>query len=646
MRLSANLIAGLAIALAALLSFAAATVAVTQIETRSAAAVERILLAEGIDWAAVETNGLRMTLSGTAPDEAARFNALSLAGQVVESSRLIDAMDVTPSEPIAPPLFSLELLRNDQGVSMIGLIPGDGAHERIAAAVQERSAGQPVTDMLDVADHPVPAAWPDALEFGLAALERLERAKISISAERVAVTAIADSLPEKRKLETALARRAPEGLEISLDISAPRPVITPFTLRFLIDEDGTRFDACSADTQEAADRIIAAAVAAGFEGKVNCILGLGTPSPRWGAAVETGIAALAELGRGTLTFSDADVTLVAADDVPQALFDRVVGELDSALPEVFSLHAVLPEPVKVDGSGDERGPAEFYATLSPEGLVQLRGRIPDAIARGATESYARSRFGPGNVYAAMRLDSDLPEGWPLRVLAGLAALSDLRNGVVIVQRDYLRLSGTSLDENAGDRITRELSDKLGEAQNFELDIRYEKPPAEPEAAAAIDPETCVARINEIIGTEKITFEPGATTLGPESVGVVNRIAREMRTCPDAEMEIGGHTDSQGRAEMNLDLSQKRAEAVLNALMARRVLVGNLTARGYGETEPVADNGTEEGREANRRIEFRLIGDNAPPAEDETADAGSEEDTADDAAEDAGTEAEAATEGSE
>jgi OOP family OmpA-OmpF porin len=71
------------------------------------------------------------------------------------------------------------------------------------------------------------------------------------------------------------------------------------------------------------------------------------------------------------------------------------------------------------------------------------------------------------------------------------------------------------------------------------------------------------------------------------------------------MEIGGHTDSQGREEMNLGLSQSRADAVLNGLLARGVLVSNLTARGYGETRPIADNENEEGRERNRRIEFRL-----------------------------------------
>jgi OOP family OmpA-OmpF porin len=83
------------------------------------------------------------------------------------------------------------------------------------------------------------------------------------------------------------------------------------------------------------------------------------------------------------------------------------------------------------------------------------------------------------------------------------------------------------------------------------------------------------------------------------------------------MEIGGHTDSQGREEMNQQLSKQRADAILDALQSRRVLTGNLTTKGYGEERPIADNDTEDGREANRRIEFTLV---QPDQEGEEGDA--------------------------
>jgi OmpA-OmpF porin, OOP family len=72
------------------------------------------------------------------------------------------------------------------------------------------------------------------------------------------------------------------------------------------------------------------------------------------------------------------------------------------------------------------------------------------------------------------------------------------------------------------------------------------------------------------------------------------------------MEIGGHTDSQGSEGMNERLSQARADAVLNAIMARRVLTSNLSAKGYGEASPSPTTQPKAGREANRRIEFRLL----------------------------------------
>ena len=87
---------------------------------------------------------------------------------------------------------------------------------------------------------------------------------------------------------------------------------------------------------------------------------------------------------------------------------------------------------------------------------------------------------------------------------------------------------------------------------------------------------------------------------------MDKIAVVLKECGPIPLEIGGHTDSQGREEMNQKLSESRAQAVLTALMTRRISVASFRAHGYGEAKPIADNETAEGREANRRIEFTLI----------------------------------------
>jgi len=600
----------LALLLAAIIASVTATLAVSTIEERSHNDVTRVLDLNGFDWADVDIDGLQVIVIGDAPDEATRFRALTTVGTVIDASRVIDMMKVAERAPVEPPRFSIEILRNDDGISLIGLIPASIDREQIVAAVTEIAGTAKVADLLETADFPVPDGWDAAYAFGMEALDKLERSKISISADQVELKAISDSISEKRKLETELSRRMPKGVLVALDITAPRPVITPFTLRFLIDAGGARFDACSTDTEDGREEILKAARDVGLEGKTDCKIGLGVPSPAWDAAVTTGITKLNEIGGGSITFSDADVTLIALESTLQATFDRVTGELEAALPEAFSLHAVLPEPVKTDGAEPNDGPPEFVATRSPEGHVQLRGRVSNERSRIATESFARAQFGSAQVNGAMRLDENLPKGWSTRVLASLEALSYLNNGSVLTQPDVVEIRGITGDPDARAHISRILSEKLGEAQDFRISVTYEK---------KLDPvlnlptaAECVQKINLVLSVRQITFAPSSADIDHEASDTTEKIAEIMADCEEFPMEIGGHTDSQGREIMNQTLSQSRADAVLTALMARRVLTSNLTSKGYGESEPVADNKTEEGRELNRRIEFKLILPEDPP----------------------------------
>jgi OOP family OmpA-OmpF porin len=611
MRLPPFLITMLSFVLGAGLCLVAAGFAVSAVEDGSEIGVRHVLDEAGYDWAEVEADGLRVVLTGMAPTEAKRFDAISRVGTVVDAARIINDMKVTPTAALAAPHFSAEILRNDSGISIIGLIPAASDRDALLERLTEIADPQPVTDLLEIASYPVPRGWEDALGFATASLSRLPRSKLSVEPGIVRITAISGSAESRAALERDLTRAAPPGLRMSLDIAAPRPVITPFTLRFIIDEQGARFDACSAEDEDSRDRILNAAVRAGLSGNEVCTIGMGVPSPRWSSASELSIAALAELGGGSVTLADADITLVAAQGTNPTLFDRIVGELETALPEVFALHVVLPEPPGKEPSGAP----EFVATLSPEGLVQLRGRLSGDPLRQAVDSYAKARFGSDSVYTATRLVSDLPEDWPIRVLSGLEALSLLSNGAVIVTPDNLDLRGISQREDARATIAGLLADKLGEAGTYTLDITYRPPP--PPADIPPDPEVCEAELAMIQEVSKIQFEPGSATIAAESLDTMNDIADVLEECGEIRLEIQGHTDSQGRESMNLELSQARAQSVLNELRARRVLTSSYVAVGYGETNPIASNDTEEGREANRRIEFRLIRPAPIPEETKT-----------------------------
>ena len=600
MRLSSILVVTATFLIAAAMSLMAARFAVTVIEDSSRTAVRDTLDQSDMVWAEVDANGLQVFLAGTAPSEAARFKALSTAGTVVDAARVIDQMLVTDSENLAPPRFSIEILRNDSGISLIGLVPAATDRDALMDEIREVSDGAQAADFLETADYPQPATWPDALEYAVESLKLLPRAKISVDADRVLITAMVESAEAKRQLETELARKAPADIRLSLDLSAPRPVITPFALRFLIEDGEARFDACSADTEAARDRILGAAGEAGMTQKAECTIGLGVPSPKWARAVELSIAALAELEGGSLTFSDADISLIAAKGMSETQFDTVVGRLETSLPEVFALHAVLPQPETEESAAKP----EFVATLSPEGLVQIRGRVSSERARDTVDSFAKARFTTDSVHTNARVAEGLPRDWALRVLTGLEALSYLSNGSVVVTPQEVRIDGNTGRKEASSMIAGFFSDKLGEGAQFSIDVAY-KEELDP-VASMPTPEECEARIAEIQAERKINFEPGSSTIDSNGAAIMDDIADILKECGDIRMEIGGHTDSQGREVMNERLSQERAQAVLNELRKRRVLTASFTAKGYGESQPIADNDSEDGREANRRIEFRLI----------------------------------------
>lgn len=599
---------------AALICLISARFAVAVIEDTSKSAVLNSLDDAGLVWSEVNTDGLQVYLAGTAPSEAARFRALSVTGSVVDATRVIDQMLVAERKDISTPRFSMEILRNEAGVSLIGLVPASMDRTVFVDGVQAISDDEDVSDFLEAADYPAPESWDEATTYALRALRFLERTKISLSADRIAVKAITGSQDEKGSIESQLARLTPENVAVALDISAPRPVVTPFTLRFLIDEEGARFDACSADTELARDRIMSAARASGMTGGANCLIALGAPTPRWSEAVASSLAAIAELGQGSVTFTDADISLLAAAGTDQALFDDVVGTLDNTLPDLFSLSATLP----LNTDDEDADALEFTATLSPEGLLQLSGRVATATDRTMVDSFAMARFSTEGVDMRARVDDAVPDDWTYRVITGLDALSHLSNGIVSVTPDTLSIRGATGEADANTTIAALLSDKLGEGAAYDINVRYEE---ELDPVASIPtPEECQADINAIKDARKINFEPGSARLDVTGKQIMDDIASILRDCGELTMEIAGHTDSQGREVMNQQLSQSRAQTILNELRMRRVLTGSITAVGYGESDPIADNDAEEGREANRRIEFKLVQDSEDISEAAQAEA--------------------------
>lgn len=113
--------------------------------------------------------------------------------------------------------------------------------------------------------------------------------------------------------------------------------------------------------------------------------------------------------------------------------------------------------------------------------------------------------------------------------------------------------------------------------------------------------------NRIEILEKVYFDTGKAVIKKRSYGILRQVASLMKANPDIKlMRVEGHTDSRGRDSKNLTLSQRRATSVKEFLVEQGVEAERLSARGYGESHPIADNNSRKGRAENRRVEFHII----------------------------------------
>ncbi len=126
-----------------------------------------------------------------------------------------------------------------------------------------------------------------------------------------------------------------------------------------------------------------------------------------------------------------------------------------------------------------------------------------------------------------------------------------------------------------------------------------------EAEGDFSLEACVGRFEILSRTGSINFRPASAQLDGASAPLLDAVAQIVTRCPDLTIQIAGHTDSYGSDAANQILSERRAQSVVDYLAARDVSPSRLIAVGYGETRPVADNATEQGRRGNRRIEFSV-----------------------------------------
>ncbi len=265
--------------------------------------------------------------------------------------------------------------------------------------------------------------------------------------------------------------------------------------------------------------------------------------------------------------------------------------------------------------------------------VVLEGDVPDAAFRQRMAGIVTSRYEGRAI-----LDSLAVRAHPAGQSAGavletaLAALAEFVEGEAVLTDTGLQLTGTL--RPGVDAGTVEAALRDGMPEGYRLDFQavqaLDEPPAtaDPESAPvdeAAQPareageSACQRELDELLADGGIVFASGSTEVDARARGLLDRLAGVLSDCPGRNLEVAAHTDSTGSAEVNQRVSEARALAVTRHLEGAGVPADRLTAVGYGESRPVADNSTPEGRRQNRRIEFRLTGQTGDDTDDLPAD---------------------------
>ena len=436
------------------------------------------------------------------------------------------------------------------------------------------------------------AAWTTTppLESDLAARSAaalkdslLDKTRITVAGRDV--TFAADAFSEDGRRGAVASVAAVPGVRLVNDETQLVPEAKPFV--WSAERDVVRVTlGGSAPLPATKGRMLEAARAAlgGVEVVDQMNLSRGAP-PRFDNAALLLLDQIGKLKDGKITISDTKVSLAG--------MARELGGREAIAAALKN----LPEGFSVAANEIKAPPYIFQAYKDPVAVtLTLTGYVPDNNAHAALVAAAGRKFFNEKVVDNIKASLGAPSGFANAVGPALGALSRLSTGTLVVSDREVKLSGDAFYDAAAAQIRAGLKD-FPQGWQFKADISV-KP-----ASAPVDGTVCQQLFSGLLAKGKIRFDSGRATIDPDSAGLLDRLIETALRCPSTNIEIAGHTDADGEDGFNQALSEKRAQAVTDFLVKAGLPAERFTAMGYGSTQPVAGNDTDEGKAQNRRIDF-------------------------------------------
>ncbi|MGJ0509676.1 MAG: OmpA family protein [Methylocystis sp.] len=429
----------------------------------------------------------------------------------------------------------------------------------------------------------------------LAARLSVDPARISVSGRDAAVAGVApDALaalrdePGLRRIAVAgapLPAQAPAPVTVA---EAPRPAPQPYVFAATLRESLVALDGKLPDEDlRRKAEVLAASAGPGLAVADGAIIDAHAPAGDYAAAVGAAFEALGALAQGRVTLSDHALTIEGAGRA-NVRAQSLAATVKAHLPSGFDLARteVSPGPVS---------PYLFEATRKGA-VVTLSGYAPESAVRARLVDFARRRFFDATVEDRLEIAPGAPPKFADAAQAGLAALARLDDGRLTLSGVALALSGAARVDGARAEIAAAL--EAGAPRDVASDLRL----VAPAPGAPLDAEGCRAAFARL-STTPVLFEPDETAVSDASAALVDSLTATVLRCRTTAIEVAGHLDDQGIAELSRDRSKRRAQLLVDRFVKAGADPFRVWAMGYGGERPLAPNDGEENRARNRRIEF-------------------------------------------
>ncbi|MBA2486530.1 MAG: OmpA family protein [Nitrospira sp.] len=259
-------------------------------------------------------------------------------------------------------------------------------------------------------------------------------------------------------------------------------------------------------------------------------------------------------------------------------------------------------------------PPSFSASLE-NGQLTLSGVVGSEDAKFAALARAQESGKGTKLHVIDNLEvrpSASAAGWEAALPALLAQFSILHShqASVLLSGHSVTVKGAVATGEAKTTLLREVASLLGPSIKVQDQVTVTPalavtlPPGQTPGTAHASRAQVQAGLDELLRGEHIAFESNSAIITSKGRAVIGKLVPALKRAPEAVIEIGGHTDSYGDPDYNLQLSRMRAEAVRQYLVEQAV-TSRLSAVGYGSTRPLSQDRTRAASKKNRRIEFRV-----------------------------------------